>query len=264
MVMDHAYWLRQTDKPLFPELEWSRPETKLQAGKLLIAGGNAHGFAAPAESYGLAQKAGIGSIRVLLPDVLGRAVGKVFPEAEFAPSTPGGSFAANALAELLAASRDINGVLLPGDISRNSETTILFESFLKKYTGQVTLTKDVADIFCQQPISILNRPDTLLVVAMGQLRRLGTEAHFKHAFTSEMGIVSLVDALHDFTSQSSLHIVTKHQRQFIVASKGSVSTTSATEDQPIWRTRLAATMSVWWLQNPNKTFEALTASIFEA
>src|SRR5579859_2484419 len=102
--MDQSYWLRQTEKPLFPELEWSRPETKTQAGKLLIVGGNVHGFAAPAEAYGEVMKAGVGTVRVLLPESLRRSVGKLFPEADFAPSTPSGSFAANALAELLDAS----------------------------------------------------------------------------------------------------------------------------------------------------------------
>ncbi len=194
--MDQSYWLKQTDTALFPELEWSRPENKNQAGKLLIIGGNIHGFAAPAEAYGLADTAGAGSIRVMLPESLRKAVGKLFPAAEFAPSTPSGSFAAQALAELLDASLWADSVFLPGDISRNSETTVLLENFLEKYDRPVTLTKDAADIFCQQPLSILHRPDTLLVLAMGQLRKLGSEAHFPRAFTSEMGLVQLVDALY--------------------------------------------------------------------
>jgi len=259
--MDQTYWFRQGDKPLFPELEWSRPETKLQAGKLLIVGGNSHGFAAPAESFGAAEKAGVGTIYVLMPDSLRNSVGKLFPEAEFAPSTPGGSFAANALAELLDSGRRVDGVLLSGDISRNSETTILLESFMKKHDGQVTLTKDVADLFCQQPLSILHRPQTLLVIAMGQLRRLGIEARFQRAFTSEMGIVQLADVLHDFTELYPLNVVTRHQNQFIVAANGMISTTKAAEDKPVWRMQAAATTSVWWLQNPRKTFEALTAAV---
>ena len=72
------YWLRQEQsKPLFPELEWSRPENRLAAGKLLVAGGNAHGFAAPAEAYTAAVKAGAGTVRVLLPDAIRKIVGMV-------------------------------------------------------------------------------------------------------------------------------------------------------------------------------------------
>ena len=44
--MNHDYWHKQTSsKPLFPELIWSRPENRQLAGKLLIIGGNLHGFA---------------------------------------------------------------------------------------------------------------------------------------------------------------------------------------------------------------------------
>jgi NAD(P)H-hydrate repair Nnr-like enzyme with NAD(P)H-hydrate dehydratase domain len=255
------YWLKQAAKPAFPELEWSRPESRLQAGRLLIIGGNATGFAAPAEAYGLALKAGVGSVRVLLPESLRRAVTKLFPEADFAPSTPSGSFATQALAELLDASLWASGVLLPGDISRNSETTVLLESFLEKYQGQVTLTKDAADIFCQQPLSILHRPDTLLVLALGQLRRLGGEAHFPRAFTSDMGLLPLVDALHEFTKRFSLSIITKYQDQFVVAVGGEVSTTTLKHELPVWRLKTAATASTWWLQNPTKPFAALTTAV---
>jgi len=261
MVTMQDYWLRQTVKPLFPELEWSRPENKQQAGKLLIIGGNAAGFALPAESYDAAIKAGIGAVRVLLPESLRKSVGKLFPEAEFVPSTPSGSFAVQSLAELLSASMWADGILLPGDSSRNSETTVLLESFLGKYQGQVTLTKDVADIFCQQPLALLHRPNTLLVLAMGQLRKLGSEAHFPRAFTSEMGLVQLAQNLHEFTKRFPLSIITRHQNYYIAATDGQVSTTPLKNEQPIWRTHMAAKASVWWLQNPAKSFETLTTVV---
>jgi ADP-dependent NAD(P)H-hydrate dehydratase / NAD(P)H-hydrate epimerase len=259
--MTPEYWQRQIDKPLFPELEWSRPETKSQAGKLLIIGGTKHGFAAPAEAYGAAAQAGAGSIRVMLPESLRRSVSKLFPEADFAPSNLSGSFAANSLAELCGASMWADGVLFPGDMSRNSETTILLENFLGKCPAQVTLTKDAADLLCQQPIHILHRPDTLLVLAMGQLQKLASEAHFPRAFTSDMGLVQLTENLHEFTKRFSLHIVTKHQGHYIAAVQGQVSTTKITHEKQVWRLQTAAATSVWWLQNPSKPFEAITTAL---
>ena len=65
------YWKKQTpDKPLFPDLLWSRPRNRAHAGKLLIVGGNAHGFAAAAEAYAEASKAGVGAAGVIIPDSL--------------------------------------------------------------------------------------------------------------------------------------------------------------------------------------------------
>jgi NAD(P)H-hydrate repair Nnr-like enzyme with NAD(P)H-hydrate dehydratase domain len=261
--MEQSFWQRQVDKPLFPELEWSRPETKQQAGKLLIIGGSATGFVEPSEAYTAAEKAGIGISRMLLPDSLRKYVGKTFTAGELAPTTPSGSFGKAALASFVDEAAWADGVLLAGGIGRNSETAILLESFLEKYHGQITLTKDAADVFCQQPISILHRPNTLLVMSMGQLRRLGSEARFPRAFTSEMDLVQLVDALHEFTKRFTLSIITRHQNQFVVATAGQVSTTKLREEQPIWRLRTAATASVWWIQNPSKTFEAFTAALYE-
>jgi hypothetical protein len=260
--MNPSYWHKQTDKPLFPQLEWSRPETKAQAGKLLIIGGTGQGFAAPASAYEAALKAGIGAIRVMLPESLRKAVGKLFPEADFAPSTISGSFASNSLGELCGASMWADGVLFPGDISRNSETTVLLENFLSKYQHQATLTRDAADLLCQQPHSILHRPETLLVLALGQLQRLAAEAHFPRAFTSEMGLVQLVDNLYEFTKRFAPLIITNHQGHYVMAVNGQVSTTKIAHERSVWRLQAAAIASVWWLQNPSKSFEALTTALF--
>lgn len=260
--MNPEYWLRQTDAPLYPQLEWSRPETKTQAGKLLLIGGTKDGFAAPAEAYAATAKAGAGNLRVLLPESLRRAVGKLFPEAEFAPSTISGSFAAGSLAEWCGAAAWADGVLFPGDLSRNSETTVLLENFLQKYPGQATLTRDAADLLCQQPYSLLHRPDTLLVLAMGQLQRLGSEAHFPRAFTATMGLVQLADALHEFTKRFAPYLIVRHQSQLVVAINGRVSTTKLTTETSVWRLQTAAAASVWLMQNPSKPFEALSTAVW--
>ncbi len=259
--MDTSYWAKQGDKPLFPELEWSQPETRQQAGKLLIIGGNGYEFKAPANAYGDALEAGIGTASVLLPNSMQKVVSDIFPEAEFAPSTPSGSFAQSALAPMLDLSVGADGVLLAGDLGRNSETTVLIESFLGKYDGRVTLTKDAADVLVQQPLSILQRKDTLLVIAIGQLRQLGNAAHFPRAITTDMGLVQLVDNLHEFTKRFPLAIVTRHQDQYVVATSGQVSTTPHGTNEPVWRLATATRASVWWLQNPTKLFEALTTAV---
>lgn len=260
--MTPEYWQRQTEKPLFPQLEWSRPENRAQAGKLLIVGGTGQGFAAPAAAYEAALKADIGTMRVILPESLRKSVGKLFPEADFAPSTPSGSFAANSLGELCGASMWADGVIFPGDISRNSETTILLENFLSKYQHQATLTRDAADLLCQQPHSILHRPETLLVLALGQLQKLSTEAHFPRAFTSDMGLVQLADNMHEFTKRFAPFIITRHQEYYIAAVNGQVSTTKLRHARSVWRLQAATTASVWWLQNPSKSFEALTTALY--
>ncbi|HSX35250.1 MAG TPA: hypothetical protein VLF62_06425 [Candidatus Saccharimonadales bacterium] len=260
--MEREYWLRQEPgKPLFPELEWSRPENRLQAGKLLVVGGNLYGFAAPAEAFAVATRAGIGSARVLLPSAIQKIVGQILETGEYAPSTPSGSFSQKALNELLLSANWADAVLLAGDLGRNSETAILLEKFLAKFSGAVTITKDAVDYAASAPHTVLQRKDTLLVLSFSQLQRLATAAKSPQAITFSMDLLRLTEWLHDFTSQYQPYIIVKHLDTLFVAAHGQVSTTRLTEPRQIWRIAAASNAAVWWLQNPTKPFEALTTSV---
>ncbi len=255
-------WHKQTaEAPLYPDMLWSRPENKLFAGKLLIIGGNVHGFAAAGEAYRVATAAGIGVARMYLPDSLRKLLGRVFDAGEFGPTTPSGSFSQLALAEALAMANWADGVLLAGDLGRNSETAIFLEKFIGKYTGQLTITGDAADYFTDAPATLLARTDTLLVISLAQLQKLAAHAKFRTAFTSNMDILRFVDALHEFTQLHGICIVVKHLDNIFVAANGEISSTRVSNDTPAWQIHTAAQASTWWLQNPNKTFEALTTSL---
>ncbi len=260
--MEHTYWHRQTAaQPLFPDMEWSRPQTKNTAGKLLIVGGNAFGFAAPAQAFQSAEKAGIGTPRMLLPDSMRKFVGKAFTAGELAPSTPSGSFSQRALLDLLTMSQWADGVLLAGDLGRNSETAILVEKFMTKYDGPVTITQDAVDYVVSAPETIMARTDTTLVLSFAQLQKLAMNAHFTTAFTFDMDFLRLVDSLHEFTTKHTFNIVVKHLQTIFVAVDGKVSSTKLEEDLKVWRVETAAKASVWWIQNPKNAFSALTTSL---
>jgi hypothetical protein len=259
--MQQEYWHRQaSDTPLFPNLLWSRPENRQHAGKLLIIGGNLHGFAAPAEAYQLSLKAGIGTARVLLPDALQKTVGRAFEAGEYAPSTPSGSFSQQALNEMLQFSQWADGVLIAGDLGRNSETAILLEKFAEKFIGKLTITKDAADYFTSTPQKVLPRSDTLFVVSLAQLQKFAQSAGFTQAFTFNMDLLHLVDTLHEFTATYQTSIIVKHLENVLVAHHGQVSSTKLNQDEDVWRLPSATRAAVWWLQNSPQSFEALTTA----
>jgi ADP-dependent NAD(P)H-hydrate dehydratase / NAD(P)H-hydrate epimerase len=261
-MMEATYWLKQSaEKPLFEDLLWSRPENKQTAGKLLVIGGNSFGFAAVGEAYQHAIKAGVGSARVLLPQAIKKIVGPILVNGEFAPSTPSGSFSQKALDSWLELAAWSDGVLLAGDIGRNSETAILLEKFLQKYGGQVTITKDAVEYVTTAPKLIAERQNTCVVLSISQLQRLFTALKSPRHIALGMGLPSLVDALHDFTQTHPFYIVTKHLENIVVAFGGQISTTKLTDDKDIWRVSTAAHSAVWWLQNPTKPFEAISTSI---
>ncbi len=257
--MDRTFWQRQTkDQPLFPDMVWSQPENRLHAGKLLIIGGSGYEFKEPANAYGDALQAGVGTAKVILPASMKKTVEHIFPEAEFAPHTPSGSFARKALAQFLDAAEWANGVLLAGDLGRNSETAILLETLLAKYHGLLVLANDAVDHFLDAPGACLSRPDTVVVCNTAQLQKLAAAAHFTTAFTSTMPMLQMVEALHEFSATYNCNFVTWHDGAMYVASQGQISTTPFDNFNS---TDSAARAAVWSLQNPSRPYEALTTSL---
>lgn len=253
------YWLKQEeDKPLFPELIWSKPENKNQAGKLLIIGGNQYGFVNPAEAFKAAEDAGIGQVKMLLPDSLKKYIGEHFEGGELAPSTPSGSFSQRALDQAIDMSEWADGVLLAGDFGHNSETAMLLEKFTQKYEGLLTLVGDSLDYFYNSPSTLTGRDKTTLVVNLAQLQKLSSGLKSGIPLLSTMGTVQIVEWLHDFSSNQASATLLINANTVFIAYKGKVSTTKIQTDTDLV---IAAQAAVWHLQNPGKTFEALTSSV---
>lgn len=261
-MMNRDYWFKQTvTSPLFPELIWSRPENRQLAGKLLIIGGNLHSFASPAKVFHEALIAGVGFARVLLPDAIKTLFGSRpnVMDMEFAPSTPSGSFAISALENFISLSQWADGVLLAGDIGQNSETTVLLEKFISKYSGQLTMAGDSIDCLTNAFLQILQRDQTTLVLSLAQLQRLVMQVHFTKPITSTMDLLRLVEALHEFTDIYPINIVVKYDQTTLVAVNKQVSSTKLTDND--WEVKTAALVAVWWLQNPDQTFKALSSCL---
>ncbi|MDO8591350.1 MAG: hypothetical protein Q7R60_00260, partial [bacterium] len=183
-------------------------------------------------------------------------------EAEFVPSTLSGSFSMMALAQLLEAAEWADGVLLAGDFGHNSETAILLDSFMNKYQGQVTVAQDSLDYYLDLKSPLIERPNTLSVIDLGKLQKLAKNNRPSTPILHNVMLTDLVETLHDWTTGNPGQIITRHAGNFIVASGGQVSTTPTAEESN-WQIELAAYASVWWLQNPEKPFEATTTAIYE-
>lgn len=260
--MTHDYWQKQTEEPLFPDILWSRPETKQGAGKLTIIGGNGHGFSAPGIAYNTAMEAGAGVCKVILPDAIYKTVKHLLPDADFVASTPSGSFAKSSLGELLQGAQWSDAVLLAGDIGRNSETAVVLEAFVKKYAGILAVTQDAVDYFKEIPLALMNRQDTLVACSFAQLQRLFIATPTITPITYSMTTQQLVEALHDYTNEHPACIMTKHNDLIFIACGGHVVTHRFEEH--MWRVELSAKASVYYMQNPAKPLEAAATSLIQA
>ncbi|GAC1387034.1 MAG: hypothetical protein NVS1B7_6180 [Candidatus Saccharimonadales bacterium] len=255
-------WVKQKATiPYFPDLLWSKPINQKHAGKILIIGGNKFGFSAPAAAYSVVNQAGVGTARVLLPEAVYKLIGKQLDNAVAAPSNPSGSFSIRGLSEFVDQALWADGVLLAGDLGRNSETAILLEQFLKTYKGQLTITKDAGDYIAQMHDIALHRLGTTLTLSLGQWQKIAKVTNFEIAITSKLDLIRTVHAAEIFTLRYPVNLILKHEDFVLVAVSGRVSTTHLANDKPIWRLDTAARAAVWWLQNPTATFEALTTAM---
>lgn len=258
----HSYWHRQSSTtPLYPDVEWNKPEQRAMAGRLGIIGGNKLGFVGAGEAYTIALAAGVGEVRVLLPDVLRKTVPASITDALFAPTNPSGSLSREALPEMKAMGEWASGILLIGDAGRNSETAIVYEDFLRDYQGQLTVTRDAFDLLANTLELVAERPDTLLVVSFAQLQKLFRSVYYPKILTFSIQLQQLVEALHKFTVTYPVTIATFHQEQLIIAHEGDVTTTPWGNPMAIWRGSVATHAAAYWLWSPKTPLQSVTASL---
>lgn len=260
--MNFDFWLKQTSgKPLFPDIEWQKPEQKNLAGKLLIIGGNKLGFAAVAQAYTDALKAGIGECRVILPDSLKPVVDSQAFDCLFVPSNPSGGMSKDGMDTILAGVAWADGILLIGDTGRNSETAITLEAMLAKTDKLCLVTRDAVDLLRASAKQLIERNNTVLIVTLAQLQKLLQAVYYPKTILFSMQLTTLAETLHKFTVTYPATIVVFHQNQLLVAKDGQVSSTPWEEPLLIWRGSVASKAAVYAVQHHAKLFQALTASM---
>lgn len=258
----HAYWKQQTaEKPLFPDILWNKPEQRMHAGKLGIIGGNKLGFIGVGDSYMAALDAGVGQVRVLLPDVLKRTVPTTLTDVAYAASNPSGGLSREALLEMRALGGWADAVLLVGDAGKNSETAIVYEDFIRDYHGMLTITRDAVDLLLFAPETLVERNNTLAVVSFAQLQKIFTKIYYPKVLTFSMQLQQLVEALHKFTITYPIAILTFHQGHIVVASGGQVVTTPWEHPMAIWKGMVATSAAAYWLWNPKKPLESAVTGL---
>ncbi|MGE5327856.1 MAG: hypothetical protein ACM3KH_00825 [Thiobacillus sp.] len=258
----YPYWKKQsTDKPIYPDIEWSKPEQRSQKGKLGVIGGNKLGFMSVAECYSTALKTGAGEVKVLLPDALNKSIPPTMHDAVFGPTNPSGSLSKEALSDVKALNDWSTGILMIGDAGKNSETAILYENLIRESDKPITITRDAIDLVMNMGNSLVERPNTLLVASFAQLQKLFQQVYYPKVLTFSMQLTNLVEALHKFTVTYPITIAVLHKETMVVANNGQVTTTPFNEPMQIWRGKTATDAAVYWLWTPSKPLESATTSL---
>lgn len=247
--------------PLFPDLEWNKPERRDLGGKLAIIGGQKLGFSAAAEAYQTAMTAGAGEVRVLLPDALKKSVPPSMSDVLFAPSTVSGGLEASAAPAILSLADWADVVLLVGDAGKNSQTAAIYEDFAKKIDKPLVLTRDAIDLVANSFSTLLDNPNIAFVASFSQVQKIFKAAYYPKMITFSMQLSAIVEALHKFTVTYPVAVVTFHAEHLIVAKEGRVVTQNWSDPMAIWRGRVAARAASYLLWSPSKQLESICASL---
>ncbi len=262
--MENTYWQKQSStSPLFPDVEWSKPQQRSKAGKLGIIGGNKLGLMAVSESYQTALSTAAGEVKILLPDSLKKALPKQMSDAVFAPSNKSGGLAKDAFNEMRALGEWADGILLIGDAGKNSETAVLYERFVAEYEGPLTITRDALDLLKNNYQSLVDRPQTLMIMSFAQAQKLFQAVYYPKVLTFSMQLNRLVEAMHKFTITYPICISVFHNDTLAIAHGGQVVTQPLDDPMPIWRGITATKAAVYWLWNREYPLQATAASLIE-
>lgn len=258
----NSFWqIQSATKPLFPDIEWSKPEQKSHAGKLTIIGGNKLGFTAVSDAYGLANELGAGQIRAVLPDALKKSFPVSVSDALFIASNISGGFSKDAIPEIISAANWADVVLLVGDMGRNSETAMACERLLDKFSGHLVVTRDAIELFKPVAERLVNREKTTIVASFAQVQKLFQSVYYPRILSFSMQLMQFVDALHKFTITYPVTLVTFHQNHLVVAYGGNVVTEEFDEPMAIWRGLTATKAACYLLWSPDKPLEAIATSM---
>lgn len=257
------YLLQQPNQPLFPELIWSKPETKALAGKLLLIGGNIHAIGAPITAYKLAMDAGAGEVKVVMPAATRRyfAHTNLPTDIVFAPSTPSGSFGTKALNNMLEYADWADYACIVGDVSKNSESSVLLTELLTKMTTPIAVTGDAIDCLFHELKIILARPSTLLVPTFTQLQKIANQSAIAAPLKASLPLKAMAEWVGQFSATHKVLLLFTHNDISYAAHERKVIVTSAkhaNRDQALGN---AVNAAVWVMQHPSEPLKAITTSL---
>jgi len=262
--MNSSYWQRQEPgKPLFPDVEWNRPERLDQSGRLAIIGGNKLGFSSVAEAYATAQTTGVGQVRVLLPDVLKKSVPSSMTDVLFAPTNPSGSLAQAAITEAVSLRDWSDVLLLIGDSGRNSQTAIVHEELVKRSQQPVVITRDAIDLLQNSFAEILDNQHVVFVASFAQVQKIFRSVYYPKMLTFSIQLAQFVDILHKFTITYPLTLATFHADTILIAQHGTVTSTPWSQPMALWQGTVPTRIAAYTMWNPATPLQAATASLLD-
>lgn len=244
---DQPQFQRQEDKPLFPNVLFSRPVTRSGGGTLLVVGGHSGEFSLPTAIHQLALAAGVGECQVALPDVLAKLLGGS-PGTHFVTSSPSGSLGTEALGRLLELSEEADAVALGASLSNNSNTSILIEKLATELERPIVVFADALTALQHNPGIITNNPSALVIATMPEVFKLCGKLGVAINIRKDAGLLNKLEIIQDLRAAGACGYAV-FGSEIIVAADTAMVVTPINYRLALIPALFYAVLSTFWLQN---------------
>jgi NAD(P)H-hydrate repair Nnr-like enzyme with NAD(P)H-hydrate dehydratase domain len=251
---------RQLDEPLFPNVLYARPVTRVSSGRLLLLGGHSGSFSDPTAFHELALAAGIGECRVLLPDVLAKILSGA-PGTYFAASSPSGSLGREAADRAIELSEEADVVAIGADLSNNSDTGMLIERLLTQLDRPIAVFGDALHTVLQNPKTVTDNATALVILTMAEVFKLAGKLQIPINVRPGAGLINKLEIIQDLKSASRCGYVV-YGTEIIVAQDTHFIVTPIDFHLSTAPQLFYATLATFWTQNPSRRREGLATGAY--
>ncbi len=258
--MSDLNYFRQDATPLFPKVLWNRPVSRSGAGRLLMVGGHSGDFSLPTIIYQVVMASGLGDCTVVLPDSLLKLLGGMSATV-FVPSTPSGSLAPAARGRILEIAEESDLVAIGGNLSNNSETSILIEHLLNDIIRPVMVFDDAISIIEHNSSLITSRRSTLVVTTMPEMFKLAKVLKVPITIRRDGGILNKLEIVRDIAAASSCDYVV-FGSETIVSANNTLGLTPSNYRLSLMPAFIYGVIATFLTQSPQTPFEGLMTAAY--
>jgi NAD(P)H-hydrate repair Nnr-like enzyme with NAD(P)H-hydrate dehydratase domain len=258
--MTDMNYIRQDATPIFPKVLLNRPISRSVAGRMLLIGGHSGDFSLPTNIYQVAMASGLGECTVALPDSLLKLLGGM-SSTIFVASSQSGSIGPGARGEILSLSEDADAVAIGGNLSNNSETSILVEHLLDDIIRPVIVFDDAISIIEHNSSLITGRHSTLVIATMPEMFKLAKALHVPISIRRNGGILNKLEIVRDIAAASSCDYVV-YGSETIVSANGELGFTPLNYRLSLIPAFIYGTICAFATQNEKLRFEGLMTAAY--
>ncbi|MDB5178718.1 MAG: hypothetical protein JWN01_661 [Patescibacteria group bacterium] len=253
-------FIRQEDKPLFPNIFYNRPVSRHAAGRLLIVGGHSGEFSLPTAIHQLATACGLGECNVVLPDNLAKFLGGA-PGTFFVASNPSGALAPEALGRILELSEEADAVALGASLSNNSTTAMLTENLAGQIERPVIVFDDALKTMQHNITAITDNPQALIILTMAEVFKLCGQLGIPIQIRQGAGLVNKLEIIQNLKAATRAGYAV-YGTEIVVAADTGFIVTPINYHLALTPALFYAVLGTFWLQNPTNRRAGLATGAY--